>query len=172
MTRKGKIARLPRHIRDDLNRRIDDGEPGTSLVQWLNSQSDVQLVLERDFNSRPINEQNLTDWKQGGYLDWQELQESRAWVRIVSDEADQVAEDSGLMPLSDRISSMAALAVGKLIRGLATGAESDDAKRADLLRVLKELARLRRDDLEAARSRTTFEMIASRRRHSQNPAAS
>lgn len=171
MTRKGKIARLPRHIRDDLNRRIDDGEPGTALVQWLNAQADVQHVLERDFNNRPINEQNLTDWKQGGYLDWQELQESRAWVRIVSDEADQVAEDSGLMPLSDRISSMAALAVGKLIRGLAAGAESDDAKRADLLRVLKELARLRRDDIEAARSRGWFEMAERKRERSQRPAA-
>jgi hypothetical protein len=171
MTRKGKIARLPRHIRDDLNRRIDDGEPGINLVQWLNAQPDVQHVLERDFNSRPINEQNLTDWKQGGYLDWQQLQESREWVRIVTDEADQVAEDSGLMPLSDRISSMAALAVGKLIRGLASGAESDDAKRADLLRVLKELARLRRDDIEAARSRGWFEMAEDKRKRSQRPAA-
>ena len=167
MTRKGKIARLPRLIRDELNRRIDDGEPGNCLVQWLNAKPEVQLVLERDFNNRPINEQNLTDWKQGGFLDWQELQESRAWVRIVSDEADQVAEDSGLMPLSDRISSMAALAVGKLIRGLSAGAESDSAKRADLLRVLKELARLRRDDIEAARSRTWFEMAESQRNRSR-----
>ena len=28
MTRTGKIARLPRKIRDELNRRLQDGEPG------------------------------------------------------------------------------------------------------------------------------------------------
>jgi hypothetical protein len=163
MTRKGKIARLPRHIRDELNQRLDNGEQSARLVDWLNAQDEVQATLTLDFSGRPITEQNLSDWKQGGFLDWQQLQESREWVRIVTDEADQVAEDTGLMPLSDRISSMAALALGKVIRGLAASAESDAAKRDDLMRVLKELARLRRDDLEAARCQNWFEMIASKR---------
>jgi hypothetical protein len=171
MTRKGKIARLPRLIRDELNRRLDEGEQSARLVDWLNSQKEVQAVLAIDFNNRPITEQNLSEWKQGGFVDWQQLQESREWVRIVTDEADQVAEDSGLMPLSDRVSSMAALALGKLIRGLAAGAESDSAKRDDLLQVLKELARLRRDDREAARCQNWFEMSQSKRRRSQRSAA-
>src|SRR5262245_59668115 len=115
MTRKGKIARIPRHVRDELNRRLDDGPQSARLLDWLNAQDEVQTVVKMDFNSRPITEQNLSDWKQGGFVDWQQLQESREWVRIVTDEADQVAEESGLMPLSDRVSSMAALALGKLI---------------------------------------------------------
>src|SRR6478672_8337050 len=108
MTRKGKIARLPRHIRDYLNRQLDDGEPANHLVQWLNAQPDAVRVLEEEFDGRPITEQNLSDWKQGGYLDWQLHQETREWVRVVADEADEVAEDVGVMPLSDRLSSMAA----------------------------------------------------------------
>ena len=32
MTRTGKIARLPRTIRAQLNRRLEDGEPGSDLV--------------------------------------------------------------------------------------------------------------------------------------------
>jgi hypothetical protein len=171
MTRKGKIARLPRSIRDELNHRLDDGEQSARLVIWLNSLEEVKAVLDLDFNGRPITEQNVSDWKQGGFVDWQQLQESREWVRIVTDEADQVAEESGLMPLSDRVSSMAALALGKLIRGLAAGAESDSAKRDDLLRVLKELARLRRDDLEAARSHNCFAMIETNRRRAREAAA-
>ena len=35
MTRNGKIARLPREIRDELNRRLDDGGQGKDLVEWL-----------------------------------------------------------------------------------------------------------------------------------------
>ena len=34
MTRNGKIARLPRDIRNQLNQRIADGEPGVRLVEW------------------------------------------------------------------------------------------------------------------------------------------
>jgi len=31
-TRNGKIARLPKDIREELNRRLEDGEPGKHLV--------------------------------------------------------------------------------------------------------------------------------------------
>ena len=36
MTGNGKIARLPRAIRDELNRRMDDGQTGKELLPWLN----------------------------------------------------------------------------------------------------------------------------------------
>ena len=45
MTRNGKIARLPRALRDELNRRLDDGEPGNRLVEWLNAQPEVAAGL-------------------------------------------------------------------------------------------------------------------------------
>ena len=44
--RNGKIARLPRPSRDELARRIEDGEPGKDLVQWLNGLPAVQDVLK------------------------------------------------------------------------------------------------------------------------------
>src|ERR1700679_1286876 len=66
--RTGKIARLPREIRDQLNQRLNDGQPGRRLVTWLNSLPEVQQVLAADFDGRPLNEQNLSDWKAGGYL--------------------------------------------------------------------------------------------------------
>lgn len=79
MTRNGKIARLPFHIRDELNHRLYDGEQGLRLVEWLNSLPDVKRVLERDFSGHPVNEQNLSDWKAGGYEEWrtQEQEQSR-----------------------------------------------------------------------------------------------
>jgi hypothetical protein len=36
MTRNGKIARLPKAIRDQLNKNLEDGMPGCRLVDWLN----------------------------------------------------------------------------------------------------------------------------------------
>src|SRR6266436_6472801 len=42
MSHKGKIARLPLAIREQLNRRLQDGEIGRDLVVWLNSAPEVQ----------------------------------------------------------------------------------------------------------------------------------
>jgi hypothetical protein len=36
MTRNGKIARLPQEIREQVNRRLEDGEPGKQIAEWLN----------------------------------------------------------------------------------------------------------------------------------------
>jgi hypothetical protein len=50
MTRNGKIVRLPRSIREELNRRLDNGEQGKALVEWLNSPGDPQAHRR----SRPL----------------------------------------------------------------------------------------------------------------------
>jgi hypothetical protein len=76
MTCTGKIARLPYEIRDQLNRRLRDGEPGRQLVAWLNGQPEVQRVLATGFGGRPINEPNLCAWKAGGYQSWLAQQEA------------------------------------------------------------------------------------------------
>ena len=81
MSRIGKIARLSQYLREQLNRRIEDGEPGRKLVEWLNSSASVRETLDIYFNGRPITEQNLSEWKQGGFKDWQRHQESRALAR-------------------------------------------------------------------------------------------
>ncbi len=63
MTRNGKIARLPRAIRDELNRRLQDGEPGKHLLHWLNHSEKVRTILDREFGGRPISEQNLCEYQ-------------------------------------------------------------------------------------------------------------
>ncbi len=42
MPNYGKIARLPRNVRDELNHSIDNGETGVRLVEWLNGLPEVQ----------------------------------------------------------------------------------------------------------------------------------
>src|SRR5687768_16339512 len=76
MTRNGKIARLPRRIRDQLNQRLDNNEPGRNLLEWLNRQPGASHVLTEHFDRRPITEHNLGEWKQGGFLDRQRHQDS------------------------------------------------------------------------------------------------
>ncbi|MDB6020107.1 MAG: hypothetical protein JWR19_4596 [Pedosphaera sp.] len=78
MSRVGKIARLPKAVRFKLNLRLENGESQRALVVWLNKLPAVQKVLAGEFEGRPINEQNLTAWKQGGFA------ESRAQEELVA----------------------------------------------------------------------------------------
>jgi hypothetical protein len=71
MTRNGKIARLPLAIRQELNQRLLEGEPGNQLVVWLNGLPKVQAVLKDKFQGNPISEVNLSQWKNGGFPAWE-----------------------------------------------------------------------------------------------------
>src|SRR5688572_2201662 len=75
MTRTGKIARLPRPLRDELNHRLDQNIPGRHITAWLNSLPEVQSILTAHFGGDPINQQNLSNWRRGGFLEWQTRRE-------------------------------------------------------------------------------------------------
>jgi hypothetical protein len=69
-TGNGKIANLPSHIRDELNWRINDGDEGKELVEWLNAKPEVIDVVTRLFDGKPISQQNLSQWRTHGYRQW------------------------------------------------------------------------------------------------------
>src|SRR5580704_6402933 len=68
--RRGKIARLPRSIRDQLNVRLDDGQDAEQILPWLNILPEVQKTLAKHFNGAPVSAQNLSGWRQGGFQEW------------------------------------------------------------------------------------------------------
>jgi hypothetical protein len=68
--RRGKIARLPRSIRDQLNVRLDDGQDADQILPWLNDLPEVREVLAKHFNGANISPQNLSGWRQGGFQEW------------------------------------------------------------------------------------------------------
>ena len=70
--RKGKIAGLPEEIREALNERLENGEEGKALLEWLNGLPEVKHYLAAEFEGAPILEQNLSAWRKGGYADWLE----------------------------------------------------------------------------------------------------
>ena len=85
-TRTGKIARLPGALRHELNHRLHNGAPGREIVPWLNALPEVQRVLAARFASRPITEDNLSEWRQGGFQEWLLQEERRVRLRELSDQ--------------------------------------------------------------------------------------
>jgi hypothetical protein len=157
MTRTGKIARLPHSIRELLNRRLHNGEQGTKLLKWLNGLPAVQEVLAREFSGRPISEQNLSEWKQGGFEDWLRHEKTREWVRALAEESGDLGEEAGDVSVADLLSAPLAVALGRWINELTAGAQNDPGQRKWLLAIARELADLRRCDHEEERLRTERE---------------
>ena len=146
MTRRGKIARLPRAVRDELNRRLDDSEQGARLVEWLNGLAEVQAVLKTDFEGRPINEQNLSDWKEGGFKDWRRSQQAFELASGIMEQAQERGELTKGCRLSDRVGEMAALSLARMLQ---TNMEQDNngaEQQRAALKVIREVARLRHSD--------------------------
>jgi len=147
----GKIARLPRNIRDELNHRLDNGEPGGSILAWLNALPKVRNMLKKEFGGDPINAQNLSNWRKGGYQDWLKQQERRAVVRELTENSKELDMDAGGVEVANHLSAA-------LVAELATSARDALAAIADPAeRCVREqeflltLARVRRQDYLAGK---------------------
>jgi|ERR1043165_315690 hypothetical protein len=69
----GKIARLPKDLRDRINTMIRDNIPYATIIETLGK------------SVRHINERNFTNWKSHGYLDWLKEQKELARMREAAD---------------------------------------------------------------------------------------
>ena len=156
MTRNGKIARLPRTLRHQLNQRLLDGEPGARLLEWLNALPQVHTILKADFQGRPINPQNLTDWKQGGYRDWLVQQEALAL-------AQRLGQDATQLPSEDRPPFTETLALWLASRYAVVASQLSQSEGDMAWALLREfcadLAKLHRCDLTAERLRLQHEKL-------------
>jgi len=146
MTRTGKIARLPLAIREQLNARLLEGELGCDLVDWLNSLPEVRAILAAEFGGSPINEPNLSAWKDGGYEDWLARQDSRAWIARLVEDAASFKSNLNDCSASDLLAIPVAITLGNLIERNAVGALHNEDQTRIFLAAARELSRLRRSD--------------------------
>jgi hypothetical protein len=52
----GKIARLPKPLHEQLNRRLENNEPASETLPWLNGLVRVKKILAAQFDGVPISE--------------------------------------------------------------------------------------------------------------------
>lgn len=151
MTRRGKISRLPQAVRDELNRRLQNGEMGTRLIVWLNSHPEVRPVLTADFKDRDINGPNLTEWKAGGYQDWLAeqavLAQAKEWTAVAKEW--EVKTDERY---TDHLSTLLA---GRYAETLADWKEGEieqfRRKQRALRPIFDDILKLRQEDLRGVR---------------------
>ena len=166
MSRVGKIARLPEQIREQINLRLENGEEGRDIIAWLNSLDEVKAVLAAKFEGRPINDGNLSEWKLGGYRDWQAQQIALAEARRAVAEGGELAQ-TGEGALADKLAAWMLgryiVATRKLIEN-----EDDPAVWKLLREMCHELVALRRGDHGAEWLRIERERLKLQRKKQQS----
>ena len=161
MARIGKIARCPEAIREEVNRRILAGQLGPQILPWLNSLPETQAVLGEFFGGQAVNAQNLSDWRNGGYRDWEERQSKTHRIKELASFAVKLTEANG-----GRIAEGAsAIASGKLLELLEAidGRDGKDGTNEldveQLGDVVQSLSALRAGEIAQQRANTDREKL-------------
>ena len=154
----GKIFRLPHQIREEVNRRLCDGQEGKEIAAWLNGLPEVRTVLASHFNGVAISEQNVSKWKNQGYRAWLEHQRASEAVERVMSDSQELAQLAQNHQVSDLLSVVLASRLAAACEGLNLCECNDEPERwRRLHRLCVDLGILRRGDLRARRLRVEEE---------------
>jgi len=147
---KGKIASLSHPIQDQVNRRLEKDEDARTLLAWLNALPEVRAVLEADFEGLAVTPQNLSEYKNRGFVDWQQRQQALEFAANLN------ADDSELQKvlpsdLAEKLSRWVSVRYAAATRALSTS----DPDLGEELRHLRNfcllILALRRGELNAGR---------------------
>ena len=166
ISRRGKIARLPETIRRQLNQRLRNGEAGSVVVDWLNLLPEVQAVLATEFGGTPVREQNLSQWRRGGYAAWLAQQEALEMAAPVAADLQALAEATG-GPVTDQMALWLTTRYLLASRNLEIASASDESGWERLHEFCRDLVALRRGDHCAGRLQLDREKFAGVQKGSQ-----
>ncbi len=157
--RNGKIAKLPDDIQEELNQRMENAEEGPALLQWLNQLPEVQKTLKKEFEGVPISKQNLSEWRQGGFMEWHMRNELMAHADVLSTtcyEMDWKMGETSLLA-----GNLVTVLAAHYARLLNTWDGEPDPKFEAKLRILrglaKDIALLQKTARQADRQKSEFE---------------
>lgn len=154
-TYKGKIGRLPWDIREQLNARILNSEPGPRILRWLNAIPQVRAILADQFEGSAITPQNLSEWRKSGYEDWRSHHDQIELTRARAELAMRITQAAG----GSTSNAAAAIMGGRVLEVLET--MSDD----DAMALMPGLAKLHKAEAEAMRARTDRQRLQLQERN-------
>lgn len=81
--RHGKVARLPRAVREHVNLQLDEGKSYRVIIEWLTADGHAGF-----------NKENIRQWKNGGFQDWLKHQDQLAEHESLRELAVDVAQQN------------------------------------------------------------------------------
>ena len=140
--------RLPSPIRDQLNQRLQDNEPAKTILEWLNNLPEVKTLLAAEFDGRPVNEVNLSDWRKGAYREWLARQEAAGLLQTLHDASSDKDLTEGF---NQKLAQWTSIHLGATAQALIAQEEDSERKWSRLRQLCIDITRLRRSDFIAGR---------------------
>jgi hypothetical protein len=140
----------------ELYRRLRAGHLGPQLLPWLNALPETAAVLTEFFQGQPINAQNLSDWRQGGFKEWEDKQDKTHRIKELAAFASKLTAANS----TSIAEGAAAIAAGKILE-LLEAADSADTTNIDHLRdLVSALTSLRSAELAKAKGQLDRDKLA------------
>jgi hypothetical protein len=98
---RGKVGSFPPEIREEINRRLHDGQSASKILPWLNAEPAVIERLRDRWEGNPVTAQNLSEWRRGGYRIWQRRREKSQHLQSLTSWAASMADQISAKKLSD-----------------------------------------------------------------------
>jgi hypothetical protein len=121
MARQGKFARLPHALREEINRRLLDGETSGVILAWLNAKPEAIRIWDAHFDGAPATPQNLSEWRLGGYKDWIAERESIENTKALASYAAEIAGAGGALS-----SGLQAILAGRIMESFEVLLNADE----------------------------------------------
>jgi len=146
--RIGKIARAPKAVRDVINEMIRDGATYAQVIK----------VAEKH-DVFGLNEQNLTNWKEGGYQEWLREQERLSDMQAKREFAMEVVRQNEGSKLHEATLQLAASQLYEVITDFDLAHLKDllKAKPENYAAIVNSLAKLSKSGLEYEKYRAAVQ---------------
>jgi hypothetical protein len=141
ITRISKIARLPKDIREQLNRRLENGDIGRTILPWLNELPETKKILADLFAGNAVTHQNLSEWRRGGYQDWLLHQQRLEWFDRLSENEIEINQHDQCGDAYETTANFFLFEIGQAVASLPR-IKNPDERCARLQNLNREFARL------------------------------
>ncbi len=128
--RNGKIARLPKAIRDKINRGIDDGRTYPQIIKDLGE------------DAKDLKPGHFSEWRKGGYEDYLRHQEWRDDLRILRESGSEMTEFNDGPKFQETLTQIALTEIFRVLQQRELKPDS-----LNFIRLFNALARLNREAL-------------------------
>jgi hypothetical protein len=102
-TRTGKVARLPKEIRDQVNQMLLDNVPFSKIIEAIGD------------HGKGISENNMGNWKKGGFKEWVEDQDRNQALVLRRDSALSILDKKAGATVQDASRTIAAAQLYELL---------------------------------------------------------
>jgi len=157
-TRNGKVAHLPKVLRDRVNQMMLDGFTYAQIIAALGE------------DGKHLNEQNLANWKSGGYPQWLKARERREDLLAVQESIMDRVLKEGCPDLSKAAIQMAVTKAFQVLENLTPEEVKTTMDSNNFTRLLNAVAKLADGEIKCEHHELdTADRQAKRERENQAP---